>query len=176
MEYTLPIIHATGKTLTMLQEMFRTAMQECERCDIRYGKITDIKLNSRYSVWGLCKKQPDGTYHIELSKYLFENGASEDGIKNTLLHEICHTVPNGHGHKSGWLIAANKLNNMYGYQIHRTDSAERMGVSLDYKPAKYICHCKKCGQQFVRMKMSNLIQHPEQYRCKRCGGRIERDK
>lgn len=177
MEYVMPTIQAEGEQLATITRLFKEAIQECIQCKIDFGKISKIKINRRYTAWGVCKQQPDRTFQIELSRMLFDGNGSEDGIKNTLLHEICHTVPNGHGHKAGWRAAANKLNAMFGYNIKRADDNNSKGVEAIVKPAKYTLRCTKCGHVFTRMKMSKLVQHPEYFRCGHdghCGGKIER--
>lgn len=170
---TMPVIHASGDQLEALQGLFREAFQECEECGIDYGTITDVKINQRTTSWGRCCRQPDGTYRIELSKYLFDSD-TETGLKNTILHEICHTVRNGGGHKRGWLIAAQKLNDRFGYRIKRCDTSEDKNVAPIEKPVRYILQCKSCGNQYVRMKMSQPVKYPERYHCGKCGGRLQR--
>lgn len=128
MEYVMPLIQAEGNRATIITRLFKEAMQECISCKIALGKIIKISLNHSYRAWGVCRKLPDNTFQIELNDMLFENYASDASIKDTLLHEMCHTLPNSDGHDTEWQKAVNKLNTMFGYNIQSANDAESKGM------------------------------------------------
>ena len=43
---------------------------------------------------------------------------------------------------------------------------------LNCQFAYYIIKCNKCGRTFFRIRNSEVVQHPEYYRCRRCGGKL----
>ena len=58
-------------------------------------------------------------------------------------------------------------------------SLELIKGSLDpLKPreAKYILACRKCGMQYARNRYCRSVQHPSEFRCSSCGGRLIRTK
>ena len=92
--------------------------------------------------------------------------------RQTIAHELIHTCPGCMDHGDRFRYYASKMNNAYGYNISRTNSAEEMGVPDRRKTdAKFIITCRKCGSSFTRTKRSALIDSPSKYRCK-CGGEL----
>ena len=55
-------------------------------------------------------------------------------------------------------------------QVRLNFRAVALGLP-DQKPVNHLAVCERCGQEFKRARASNLVQHPERYRC-RCGGRL----
>ena len=133
-----------------------------------------VRLNRRARTrFGCCIRQ-GGTYTVELSSRLAENG-SEDAIMQVLAHEVLHTCYGCSNHGARWKGYAQRMNAAYGCHISRTDKFENLGLEDD-RPARYWVVCTRCGRRTPRMKRSPLTDHPERYRCQ-CGGalRIEND-
>ena len=129
-----------------------------------------VRINRRaVTRFGCCVKQGD-KFTIELSERLL--AAEERSCMQTLAHEVLHTCPGCRNHGERWKGYAGRMNAAYGYAISRTGSCQELGVP-DVKPVRYILQCQQCGQEFRRAKASQLVQHPERYRC-RCGGRLVR--
>lgn len=109
--------------------------------------------------------------------------SSERAIRNTLIHELLHTCPGCLNHGQKWKAYARIVQNRFGYNIVRAggdkDEASALEAARREKRAgyqtQYLLVCTKCGQEFIRYRKSNLVLHPEKYRCK-CGGTIERVK
>lgn len=146
---------------------------------IRNNIIINKRAKSRF---GCCKKIKKGlteTFEIELSHRLLE--CETVFIKQTLAHELLHTCPGCDNHGEQWKKYAFKMNQAYGYNIKRTDTAEQLGIKEDASvkrtPLKenYVLVCKNCGIQICRTRMSNVVKYPSSYRC-RCGGKLERIK
>lgn len=74
-------------------------------------------------------------------------------------------------HKSGWKIYAQRVNNVYGYNIKRISSAEDKGVRTIEKTRtinnKYIC--EGCGQVIFRERDRGF---EKRYNCGICGKRF----
>ena len=105
---------------------------------------------------------------IEVSARL--SAAGERAVRETLAHEVLHTCRGCKDHGPRWKGYADKMNAAYGYHISRTGTWEALGLP-DQKPVNHLVVCERCGQEFKRARASNLVQHPERYRC-RCGGRL----
>ncbi len=116
---------------------------------------------------GCCRKSGE-TYIIEISHHMV--GGPVESQKKILAHEILHTCYGCRNHGARWLAYAKRMQTAYGYSITRVDSYEKLGVSVQESPRYVVC-CRRCGQQFPRLRASNLTKHPERYRCK-CGGKL----
>ena len=128
-----------------------------------------VRLNRRARTrFGCCIRQ-GGTYIIELSARLAEEG-SENAILQVLAHEALHTCYGCANHGKRWKSYAARMNTAYGYDISRTDRFEDLGLA-DERPVRYWVVCVKCGRRIPRMKKSPLVEHPERYRCT-CGGTL----
>lgn len=117
--------------------------------------------------FGCCRTQR-GTHTIEVAAALLN--ADVRALRQVLAHEILHTCPDCADHGARWKHWAGRMNALFGYDIHRTDSHEGLGLADD-RPVRYLVVCSKCGRESPRMKRSPLVDHPERYRC-RCGGTL----
>lgn len=115
--------------------------------------------------FGCCRTQ-EGIHTIEVTAILLD--ADETALRQVLAHEVLHTCPGCANHGARWKGYAERMNALYGYDIHRTDSHRQLGLSDD-RPVRWLVVCRSCGKQMPRMKRSPLVNHPERYRC-RCGG------
>lgn len=134
-------------------------------------KIIDSKLYymSSISALGKCKNQ-DGQYKIYLSRYAMND---EKQIEATLAHELVHTIYGCMNHGVKFKKYAAIVYDRLGIQVDTRASKEQAEISgiTDAKinHAKYVIQCQECGTKIYRQKRSNLVLHPERYRCK-CGG------
>ena len=130
-----------------------------------------VRINHRATGrFGACfANKRSGAFVIELSDVLLT--ASEQACRQTLAHEILHTCYGCQNHKKRWQHYAEMMNAAYGYQISRTDSPERLGVERK-GVVRYLVECTQCGAEIPRTRRSRLVEHPENYRCAQCGGRL----
>ena len=118
-------------------------------------------------------------YRISISVYHLES--SERAIRNTLIHELLHTCPGCLNHGPKWKKYASIVKRELGYNIARCGGdKEKDSLLAQARREKrqgyqnqYLLVCTTCGAEFRRVRKSNLVLHPENYRCK-CGGKIER--
>ena len=130
-----------------------------------------VRINRRATGrFGACfANRRSGTFQIEISDVLLT--ATEEACRQTLAHEVLHTCYGCQNHKKRWRHYAELMNRAYGYTIARTDSPERLGVAKK-TVVRYIVRCTRCGAEIARARRSRLVDHPEDYRCARCGGRL----
>lgn len=155
---------------------------ECEAdllsIGIQPGKVNRWIVNTRAKCrWGLCKQYLPGLYDISIAERILQDNVSDQAAKNTILHELLHTVKGCHGHKGKWKELAAKVNRLLPqYTIKRATSYEEKG--LEYKPKKrtnrYAVKCTHCGKEYYREKESKLIQYPDKYRCGVCNNPLKR--
>ena len=129
------------------------AVSECKRdieaLGIELGSIISITINNRAkSRWGRCTRV-DGAYKtaykIEISGRLLDDEVDDMALKDTIVHELLHTIKGGFGHTGAWKRAAELMNARYGYHVKRTTTCEEKGIKQKINHPKYVIKCNKCG-------------------------------
>ncbi len=158
-----------------LNELLEECLEELEAINIRpCGKILGVRENKRAKKrLGCCKQIKGGLcpeFQLELSVMLQE--AEEKTLKEVMIHEILHTCRGCLNHGDRWKQLAERAGKAYGYSIKRTASFEKLGIEAEKEEQKrYRIRCSCCGSTFYRARRSKVVQHPECYRCARCGSR-----
>lgn len=159
-----------------LYEYAAKAMMMLDDCGIPYADIEDFTVNTRSRRWGQCRRE-NGCYFISVSATLLDERNDEDGLLNTLIHELLHTCPGCWNHGAAWQQQAQRVENAYGLHITRLSSAEEKGVTFDARPTRshekrYAIRCEHCGKIYRREKRSKVITNYSRYRCGVCGGHL----
>lgn len=143
---------------------------------IQPAKNINWSVNTRAKKrWGHCHKASSTAYDIEVSSRLLQDEVCDQAAKNTIMHELLHTINGAMSHTGLWLRLATKVNSQLPqYTIKRTTNSEEKGV--DPVEAKYIVACPSCGQQYTRFRMTPIVQYPQNYRCGHCGRALIRVK
>jgi len=157
-----------------LQKIFKECLKECDDLKIEYGNIIGITINTRAKRrWGRTHRVIDDFY-IDISAILLRDDVSDEATKDTIIHEILHTVDGCYNHKAKWQAMADKVNKAYGYNIKRCTSAKEKGIDSSLMEVEhhktYIIKCEKCGIEAVRHRKSDLIKYPHHYIHRDCGG------
>ena len=98
-------------------------------------------------------------------------GACFANKRNGTFLIVLHTCYGCQNHKKRWHRYADMMNQAYGYTITRTESPERLGVE-GKNVVRYVVECTQCGAEIPRARRSRLVEHPEDYRCAKCGGQL----
>ena len=83
----------------------------------------DVRLTGSHAYYGRCsprgslKRYTEYEYYIEVSGYSIDN--TEKSLRNTLIHELLHTVPDGMRHTGEWKRWATFVREKTGYNIQR---------------------------------------------------------
>lgn len=145
---------------------------------IQPGIVNKWIINTRAKCrWGMCKSVAPGLFNISIAYCLLQDDINDQAAKDTILHELLHTVKGCNGHKGKWKELAAKVNKqLTQYTIKRTTSYNEKGIERTpvMRINKYAVRCLKCGKEYQREKKSKVIQHPEKYRCRICGSKLER--
>ena len=133
------------------------------------GPVVNHRVRSRF---GRCMKTASG-YEIEVSSRVLACDVKQ--VETILLHELLHTCPNCMNHGVQWKQYAKQLNGKYGYRITSRTSYETLGIEDpgSRETIKYLVVCTGCGLEIQRKRRCRLTEHPEQYRCGKCGGTLE---
>lgn len=172
----------------MAQRKLKDYMEKCmkmlDELNIPYCKdIKELSVSHAERRWGRTKwTNRNGEridFKIEISYKLINEkyAPTDEGLMNTMIHELIHTCPNCTGHGTQWKAYANMVYQRYGIDIKRCGSDDDKGVSRDevIKAYPYIIQCTSCNNQIGRYRMSDAIRYPQNYRCK-CGGNLNRIK
>lgn len=185
-----------------LNKLYNDCIEELEKIGFKIkdnpeiGEI-DISISKRNTKrYGCCKQEkPDETdyhikryrndfkviyhkfqkHHIEISKWVMD--LDENIIKNTIIHEILHCLPNCNNHGKLFQDYACYINQRLGYNIKTLGNKEEdykksnLNFEEDHRNYNYKIVCQKCGTVFYRKRLrKNLIK---KYRCSKCGGKLE---
>lgn len=156
---------------------------ECQRdllsVQIHTGKVRNWSVNTRAKArWGLCTKVARGVFDIQIAASLLQDEVEDQAAKDTIVHELLHTIPGCFKHTGKWKQYAETVNFLLPqYNIKTRSSFEEKGLEdTRSEPVyRYILKCQDCGTEIKRQKKSAAVEHPEHYRCK-CGGRLSRIK
>lgn len=166
------------KNVLELRTVFSDVIQELEPIfpevkNIKYQVVFNTRAIKRY---GQCKRINDKSFEININKTFTEVCDIKD-VKNTIAHEILHSLPNGMTHKGAWARYANQVNHMLPhYHITRTNSYE--GYAEVKPEAKYIMYCPDCGREWKRYKKTEMITHilrgnSRGYHCPDCKTKVK---
>ena len=161
-----------------LNEVALDCLDILDSLNIPYGEVMEFTVNTTAkSRWGQTKRNGN-FYYINIAEILTD-GNHDDGLKNTLLHELLHTCPNCMNHGAQWKAYAAMVNDRYGIKITRCNSAEEKGVDreewIGQKKILHRYHCKDCGQVITRSRESKFTRHYNMYLCGKCHGRFVMD-
>ena len=162
-----------------LMKLVGESQRDLVSLSIRTGNVRNWSVNTRAKArWGYCVKVSKGLFDIQIAAALLQDDVDDQAVKDTIVHELLHTIPGCFKHTGKWKQYANTVNRLLPqYKIKRGSSYEEKGLEdLRPKPqCRYILKCLRCGSEIGRQRMSAAVEHPEHYRCK-CGGRLTRIK
>ena len=185
----------------ILQKLYNECIEELKSINIdildakNIGEI-DIKIAKRNAKrYGCCKQEePDlktcyytkrgrhritnyrkfNKHHIEISKWVMK--LEDKIIKNTIIHEIIHCLPDCNNHGDTFKKYAKDINQKLGYNIKRLGNREAdcKKSNIDFKEDenfKYKIVCEDCGQIFLRKRLKK--DFTKKYRCGKCKGNLK---
>lgn len=154
-------------------EIYKKCNKKLADIGIQTGNVKDVVVNNRtVTRWGQCRWK-GSEYTIEINGKLLEDDAPDEAVESTMIHELLHTCKNCGNHGREWKRLAGIVNEAYGYNIKRTDSADdKGGIDLKASKAKHKVICEKCGVIIYRTRDCNLTKYTNHYRCS-CGGTLK---
>lgn len=157
-----------------LNKIGRECEQELHSIGIPCGNIA-LYEPSEDTSWGLCQ-QYGNWFIISINSILIKR-KYEDGLRNTIIHELLHSCPGCYDHGLEWQKQANIVMKNFGYLIKPTDSYKEKGIDLyEYANSgafKYTIQCSECGVIYFRKRKSKFVKNYNSYRCGKCGGKLK---
>lgn len=155
-----------------LYEAFYRCVRICEENNIPIANSEEIEVevNSRAKKrWGLCTKNPNRTFSIQISDRLLKDDVDEAATFNTIIHELLHTCPNCMNHGKQWKIWAEVINRNTKYTIKRTTSCAEKGIAPPPpKPPKYVITCRKCRAKWFYNRAGAVVKNVGRCKCPYC--------
>lgn len=113
-------------------------------------------------------------HNIEISPWVLE--LDENIIKNTIIHEIIHCLPDCNNHGEEFKKYAKYINNKLSYNISRVGNKKEdyLRSNIEYQEKEqynYHIKCTNCGQSFYRKRLNKNFAR--KFRCGKCGGKFE---
>ena len=160
-----------------LNKLYEECIEELNSININLEEESIGKINIDFSKrktkrYGCCKQEePDKStayrknriihyrkykkHNIEISKWLMD--LNDDIIKNTIIHEIIHCLPDCNNHGKEFKRYSKLINERLGYNISRLGNKEEdyKKSNLYFKPEekiKYTIVCENCGLIYYRLK------------------------
>jgi hypothetical protein len=119
--------HNAPKTDARINQMLAecTALLKELNVPVSSSVCPTVKLIGTRRTLGRCRLQKNSeyNYYIEISRYTLNN--PEKSIRNTLIHELLHTVPDGMRHTGAWKKWAKYVSSKTGYTIQRLGGEEK---------------------------------------------------
>ena len=155
-------------------------VEECKKdlssIGIPYRQVQNWSINQRsLRRWGQCRKVRDGVFNINISVRLLDDNVDDQAAKDTIAHELLHTVEGCLGHKGRWKLLAARVNRkLPQYTIKRTTTPSEKGIPTVVKTPtyRYKIICENCGVIDRRQKASKLVKNPDAFYCIHCGGSL----
>ena len=174
-----------------LQIYANECINDMKNLGINVPVIDKFVVNKRAkSRFGRCiydyKKK---TYTIEICNDLLNEECNVLALKETIFHELIHTLPNCMNHGKEFKKYAGIINKKYHTNIKRAcTNEEKYGVAYAKKVAernnknkkpkiKYELFCNNCGKIRASRETSRMPKwyaHTERYKCSVCNGKLEK--
>lgn len=123
----------------------------------------DVVIGSMKNTYGTCRVVGKKIAYIKVSRYMLNS--SEEGIRETLAHEVLHACKGsvGDGHGRTWQRYVNAYNEIYGTNIKEKHSGDET-KSLEVPDENcYIFECEHCGYKIKKYRKSKATENPGRY-------------
>ncbi len=157
-------------TQSKFKELIQTSLEMLE--DIGYS-VPDYKyeISTTTNLFGKCSFSKRTIYVSKVVSEFYD----EDKVLDTIIHEMCHAITPKSKHTGRWKEIITHVNSVYDMSLQRCYTPSKEQEQERVQIAKYIVLCDSCKKEIARQKMSNVIKHTSDYRCK-CGGKLTRIK
>lgn len=169
---------------------YKKALEMCKEVgavpDFPITKITNLRSNAK--AWGKCIRSTrygQTQYEIRISLWLLdETKGNDEGLLNTMIHEILHACAWKDKHGGKWLSYAEAIRRKYGINVKRTSSSEEKGLydeaveqrrmqSIAQRKIKIVC--TRCGLENLYARECKVTKHLSNYCCSACRGALRRE-
>lgn len=160
---------------TMIKQYVEDARQQL--IDAGYGEVKNYTYETNLSkkmtrVLACIRRLPEDFKAFEIRVSVLYARTNPTALKQTIMHELIHSLKGCMNHGIHWQRAAANINAAYGYQIARTSDAGAAYKEAKNEMARYEVVCQGCGAVHKYTKQSKAVKYPELFHCGRCKGKL----
>lgn len=146
-----------------LMKLVAICQAELDGIGIKYGRVRNWSVNTRAKCrLRQCVKVAPGVFDINISAMVLDDEVDDQIAKDTMVHELLHTIPGCLTHKGKWRLHAEYANKILPqYSIKRAFKGEEGALKIERKKPvyKYILRCIKCGAEIRRQKETKVVTY-----------------
>lgn len=179
-------MESEGMYMRNLLRYVEECKEELDSLNIEYGNVISWTINTRATRrWGQCKRK-GSDYAINISEILLDERNDVKGLKETIIHELLHTISGCMNHGEKWQMYANEVNACLGYEISRISTMDEKGLCEECKQVReeeykkqynarpiYRLICKECGNTYTYHRAGYYVQHYKDCWCHLCKGKFD---
>ncbi len=134
-----------------------------------------VRLSKAKRQWGSCKmskKYGEYKFYISISENCFSEPDYINFIKNTMAHELIHTVKECFNHGKVFKYYSGVVSKL-GYIVTvKSDSKVVKNDAKKFNDANHILKCTVCGQLYYRYRFPKDKSYINKIACGKCKGRL----
>ena len=160
--------------MTDIEKTVRKTRAEMIQLGFNVRPILKVDITRVAREMGQCYIFGDREVKILINKYLIKVGG--EGLKETILHELCHAVYGCVNHGAEWKRVAKKVGSCFNIDIQQHASAEKVVAcrQVGLAKPKFIV-CEDCGKKYSYFRKGKTVKYIEagnkdgRYSCNHCG-------
>lgn len=134
-----------------------------------------VKISKAKRQWGSCKmskKQNDYRYCISISYSCFDEPNYVEFIKNTMAHELIHTIDGCFNHGTKFKYYSLVVSNIGYTVVTKSESSIEKTPDEKFNGAKHILKCTVCSQLYYRYRFPKDKNYINRIVCGKCRGKL----
>ena len=148
-------------TLSSLEQMMYTCKQQLVSLGFSElnSKLYNLEINPRFrkKLGQCCYNRKSMFYTIKISKNFMQ--VCPEHVKNTMMHELIHSINGCMNHGPNFQYVANLVNNKFGYNVSTTSYYDSYNNYLNNtKNYRYKLKCNSCGKEWRYEKAGKLVR------------------
>lgn len=167
-----------------LEQYGKMCIENLNAIGIYPNKVESFTVNTRAKKrWGQTQRK-DGKYYININIELLNEKSNENGLIETIYHELLHCVDGCMNHGSKWQDLAELVSDCYNVDITRCSNDEKklgveyaneLRIARQQSKKEFKIKCCKCGKITSRLcyRKPKWYSQIERYNCV-CGGELIR--
>ena len=96
-----------------LMKLVGESQRDLASVNIRTSNVRNWSVNTRAKArWGYCVKVSKGLFDIQIAAALLQDDVDDQAVKDTIVHELLHTIPGCFKHTGKWKQYAETINKL----------------------------------------------------------------
>ena len=159
--------------------VYKSEFEFCKDLTIQWGHTTGRtlgqvhydKINYSYDYWG--RRKIDKIEKATITIYDHKNRDTK-GIKETIIHELIHTLKDCQNHKSEFKWHCSIIQGYMGYSCFSGQHEDVQSIEYILSNFKHFTVCEHCHKITSKgNRKTRAFQYPEFYYCSKCKSKIK---